>query len=237
MARIRSVFFVPLLMTVTLFCGLAAIVAGLVDRRRTWALGLVPLWSRLLLAVGGVEVRWVGERLGLPEGSVVFVANHQSYLDIPVLGALLGRRFLWLAKRELFSIPVLGQAMRAVGQIPVDRGDREAARASIAAAADELRKGFSVMLFPEGTRSADGRLRPFKLGFAHLAAAGGRPVVPLVLRGTAALWPKGAWGTRPGTVEVLALPPLPPPRPEDTESVRRFAEQVHAAMLAAAGHP
>jgi len=236
MARMRAVLFVPLLMAATLLCGLAAIVAGLIDRRRTWALGLVPLWSRLLLAAGGVEVRWGGKRLALPAGPAVFVANHQSYLDIPVLGALLGRRFLWLAKRELFSIPILGQAMRAVGQIPVDRGDREAARASIAAAADELRGGFSVMIFPEGTRSTDGCLRPFKLGFAHLAVAGERPVVPLVLRGTAALWPKGAWGTRPGTVEVLALPPLPPP-PGDPESVRRFAAQVRSAMLAAAARP
>ncbi|MDF1554222.1 MAG: lysophospholipid acyltransferase family protein [Deferrisomatales bacterium] len=234
MPSLRSTCFVPVLVVATLVCAAAAIIAGVLDRRRRWALGIVPFWSRLLLAGGDVRVRVSGETAELHRGMAVFVANHQSYLDIPVLSSLLPQRSLWLAKRELFWIPVFGQGMRAVGQIPVDRSNREAARASIEAAAGELARGFSATIFPEGTRSADGTLRPFKLGFAHLAAASGAPVVPLVLRGTGLLWPKGAWGTRPGTVEVTVLRPLSPPQSRDADALRRFSEQVWSAMHAAA---
>ena len=237
MPTLRSICFVPVLVLATLPCAAAAIVAGVLDRRRRWALRIVPFWSRLLLAGGGVQVRLSGETAVLHRGPAVFVANHQSHLDIPVLSSLLPYRSLWFAKRELFWIPVFGQGMRAVGQIPVDRGNREAARASIEAAAGEVVRGFSVTIFPEGTRSADGTLRPFKLGFAHLAAASGAPVVPLVLRGTGLLWPKGAWGTRPGTVEVTVLRPLPPPQGGDEDALRHFAEQVHSVMLAGVDGP
>ncbi len=233
MPSLRSICFVPVLVVATLSCAAAAILAGVLDRRRRWALGIVPFWSRLLLVGGGVQVRLCGETAELRRGPAVFVANHQSYLDIPVLSSLLPQRSLWLAKRELFAIPVFGQGMRAVGQIPVDRGNREVARASIEAAAGEVAGGFSVTIFPEGTRSADGTLRPFKLGFAHLAVASGAPVVPLVLRGTGLLWPKGAWGTRPGAVEVTVLRSLLPPQSGDADALRCFAEQVRAAMLAA----
>ncbi|HSH68529.1 MAG TPA: lysophospholipid acyltransferase family protein [Deferrisomatales bacterium] len=233
MPSLRSICFVPVLFVATLLCASAASVAGVLDRRRRWALGIVPFWSRLLLASGGVQVRVSGETAELLRGRAVFVANHESYLDIPVLSSLLPQRSLWLAKRELFWIPVFGQGMRAVGQIPVDRSNQEAARASIEAAAGEVARGFSVTIFPEGTRSADGTLRPFKLGFAHLAAASGAPVVPLVLRGSGSLWPKGAWGARPGTVEVTVLGPLLPPQSGDADALRRFAEQVRSAMLAA----
>lgn len=233
MALLRLLWFVPLLVVVTALCAVAAIVAGYLDPHRRWALHIVPLWSRLLLLAGGVEVRTEGDLAALGKAAAVYVANHQSYLDIMVLSFLLPPRLLWLAKRELFSIPVFGQAMRAVGQIPVDRGDRDAARASIELAAQQVRRGFPVVLFPEGTRSADGTMRPFKVGFVHLAAASGAPVVPLVVRGTGALWPRGAWGTRPGTVTVTVLPPRHPGTGAASEEPRQWAQRLRAEMVAA----
>jgi 1-acyl-sn-glycerol-3-phosphate acyltransferase len=233
MKGVRALVFVFVLAAVTLGVGAAAIVGGYADRRRRWVRHLASLWSRVVLGTAGVTVEVQG-REHLPPGvAPVFVANHQSNLDIPVLSVVLPREVLWLAKRELFSIPVFGQAIRAVGYLPVDRGDAEAARASLGAAAAEVRKGFPVILFPEGTRSRDGRLLPFKLGFQHLAEESGAPVVPVVLRGTAALWPKGSLAARPGRVRVRFLPPVWYPAAADGDERRRRAAALRDAMARA----
>ncbi|GAB4249211.1 lysophospholipid acyltransferase family protein [Deferrisoma sp.] len=229
--RLRPILFPLVIALLTLVLGSAAVVAGYTDRRRRWCRHLAPLWCRLLLRVAGVEVRVIHpERL--PPAGAVFVANHQSNLDILALGDVLPHNVLWLAKRELFRIPVFGRAMAALGYIPVDRGDSEKARASVDEAARRVREGEPVILFPEGTRSRDGRLLPFKLGFVHLAAASGAPVVPLVLRNTADLCPKGSWTVRPGTVEIEVLEPYRIGRIDTPEARRAEAGRLREAMAA-----
>lgn len=233
MVRARAPLFVAVLVSVTLAVGMTAIVGGYTDRRRRWVRHLASLWSRAVLRTAGVTVEVEG-REHLPRGEApVFVANHQSNLDIPVLSLVLPREVLWLAKRELFRIPVFGQAIRAVGYLPVDRGDADAARASLGVAAREVRGGFPVILFPEGTRSGDGRLLPFKLGFLHVAEESGAPVVPVVLRGTSALWPKGRAAARPGRVRVSFLSPLRFAPTDDGDERRRRAAAVREAMTRA----
>ncbi len=233
---IRTALFPLMIFLLTLVLGSVAVVAGYTDRRRRWCRHLAPLWSRILLRFAGVRVR-VRNPHRIPTGGAVFVANHQSNLDILVLAHILPHNVLWLAKRELFRIPVFGQAIRAVGYLPVDRGDSERARASVDEAARRVRAGEPVILFPEGTRSPDGRLLPFKLGFVHLAAASGAPVVPLVLRGTARLWPKGGWAPRPGTVEVEVLEPYRVSAIDTPEQRRAEAERLRSAMARGLGDP
>ncbi len=232
---VRRIWFVTVGVAATVVLGAVAVVAGMVDRRRRWCHRLVPLWSRIVLAAAGVRVRVEGEERLRPSRAPVLVANHQSNLDIPVLGAVLPADTLWLAKRELFSVPVFGQAIRALGMIPVDRADPDAAKDAIGQAARRVAAGSPVVLFPEGTRSPDGRLRPFKPGFLYLAEAGGAPVVPVAVRGTSRLWPKGAWTPRPGTVRVTVLGPVAVARVEDPDRRREQVQAVRDAVARVLG--
>jgi len=230
MSRVRVLLFPVVLVVATFAVGVAAIFGGYADPRRRWVRHLAALWSRVVFWAAGVEMTVEGREHLSPGATPIFVANHQSNLDIPVLSLLLPREVLWLAKRELFAIPVFGQAIRAVGYLPVDRGNPDAARASMAAAAEEVRRGFPVILFPEGTRSRDARLLPFKLGFLHLAEESGAPVVPVVVRGTAALWPKGRLAARSGRVTVTVLPAVRFAPTEDGDERRARAAALREVM-------
>jgi 1-acyl-sn-glycerol-3-phosphate acyltransferase len=139
----------------------------------------------------------------------VMVANHLSLLDILVLFRLF-RHFTWVSKRENFRVPVVGWNMTLNAYIPLKRGDRESVAAMLATAEADLRDGISVMIFPEGTRSRDGRLKPFKAGAFELAVATGLPVLPIVVGGTGDALPARGFvlrGRHPITLTVL--PPIP----------------------------
>jgi 1-acyl-sn-glycerol-3-phosphate acyltransferase len=139
----------------------------------------------------------------------VMVANHLSLLDILVLFRLF-RHFTWVSKAENFRVPVVGWNMRLNAYIPLKRGDRESVATMLATAEADLRNGISVMIFPEGTRSRDGRLKPFKPGAFQLAVATGLPVLPIVVGGTGAALPARGFvlrGRHPITLTVL--PPIP----------------------------
>ncbi len=161
--------------------------------------GALNLWARSVLASAGVRTQAHGlERI--PEGHAVFVCNHQSHYDALVVLALVRKHIRWVAKRELFRIPVFGGAMRRVGNIPVERSGGAQDRARLSEAVQGVRERVSVMFFAEGTRSLDGRLRPFKKGAAMLAIQAGVPVVPMAVSGTRLILPKGGravrWGQR-----------------------------------------
>jgi 1-acyl-sn-glycerol-3-phosphate acyltransferase len=177
-----------------------------------------------------VGVRWeaIGcERLD-PNQTYIFMANHQSNIDPPVLVPLIGRRVFILVKKELFRIPILGYAMRRARFIAVDRANREAAVESVRQAIDVLNSGLSLMVYPEGTRSRDGRLLPFKKGPFHLAMDSGVPVVPVTIVGAHEVWPKGEFRLTPGLIRVIFHPAVDPhafaSREELMEAVRATIE-------------
>lgn len=152
---------------------------------------MARLWGKMNLAVAGIEVRIQGlQRLSSPP--YVFMCNHQSALDIHALLAELPLSFKWIAKRQLFSIPIFGWAIKKAGYISIDRENAREALKAIEKAAVRIREGMNIIIFPEGTRSADGNLLPFKKGGFTLAFRAAVPVVPIGIYGSSALQPKGS---------------------------------------------
>jgi 1-acyl-sn-glycerol-3-phosphate acyltransferase len=153
----------------------------------------------------GIRVRVEGAE-NIPSGVCIFAANHASTLDPCVLLPEIPRRVSALVKKELFRIPIFSPGMRLAQIVSVDRADREAAAASVNRATALLKTGLSFAIFPEGTRSPDGRLRPFKKGAFIIAIEAGVPIVPVSVAGTQSLMPKGAWIVHPGEVTVRFSP-------------------------------
>jgi 1-acyl-sn-glycerol-3-phosphate acyltransferase len=164
--------------------------ASIDERARWFGQRVVELLQIRLTATGGD---------GVPSRAVIYMSNHQSHLDIPILYATLPSRTIrMLAKAELFDIPLWGRGLRAAEFISVDRSDHLRAMQSIAHAEQLVRDGVSIYLAPEGTRSVDGRIGKLKKGGFHLAIATGAPIVPVAIRGTMQILPKGARAMRSG---------------------------------------
>jgi 1-acyl-sn-glycerol-3-phosphate acyltransferase len=166
-------------------------------------------WGRAILFVSGVSVTVKGLDRVNAEQAYLYMPNHQSMFDIPVLLGRLPVQFRWLAKAELFKIPIFGHGMRSCGYISIDRSNRKAAFASLERVADAIRDGVSVLIFPEGTRSHDGRLRSFKKGGFVVAVDAAVPIVPVVIHGTWPIMPKGHLRIKPGPVILDILDPVP----------------------------
>ena len=176
---LRSLFFYIVLFFGTILLGLTAACAALLTRGGNISHLVGRLWGRLMLFVSGVKVQVAGLQNINPNEAYVFAANHQSQFDIFALLGHLPIQFRWLAKEELFRLPFLGAGMRGAGYIPIDRSNRKAAFESIDLAAARVREGVSIVIFPEGTRSLDGKLKDFKKGGFHLAIKSRRPMVPV----------------------------------------------------------
>lgn len=180
-----------------------SVITGKPDAMYWMAMGVVRFENRLL----GIRVRIEGLE-NIPAGPCVFVANHASNVDPMVLIPFMPRRIGILVKQELFRVPVFGRAMRVAQFIPVDRGDKESTSAAVVTAVENLKKGFSYLIFSEGTRSPDGRMRPFKRGAFTMAIEAGVPVAPISIAGTHKLMGKGHNIVRPGEAVVRFDPPV-----------------------------
>lgn len=192
----------------SILIGTLSILGSWVPPRGAWVFAMSRLWSILLLRASLVRVEVHHEGGIDPAASYVFLANHQSLFDIPVLLATVPGQVRMMAKRSLFRIPVFGWALAAGGFIPIDRGDRSTARQSFASAIDHIRGGISILLFPEGTRSTVDTLLPFERGGFLLALKSGLPIVPVGIRGTRAIQRRGVWTIQPGKVVVTYGAPI-----------------------------
>ena len=167
------------------------------------------LWGAFLGAkMAGAKITVVGRENVKPGRRYIFMSNHVSNLDPPIVIPLTPGRTSVLVKKELFRVPVLGTAMKLAHLVPVDRSNREAAIASIQKAIDVLNSGLHMTVFPEGTRSADGHLRKLKKGPFYLAEDSGVPVIPVTIRGTYEMWPKHRFVIQPGPVTLTFHPPI-----------------------------
>lgn len=188
--------------------GTLSILLSWVPPRGNWVFAFAKIWSALLLKASWLDVQVRREAEIDPRTSYVYLANHQSLFDIPVLLSTVPGQVRMMAKRSLFRIPIFGWSLSAGGFIPIDRGDRSTARQSFAAAMKRLRGGISILLFPEGTRSLTDTLLPFQRGGFLLALKLGLPIVPVGIRGTRAVQRKGNWAIRPGPVVVSYGAPI-----------------------------
>jgi 1-acyl-sn-glycerol-3-phosphate acyltransferase len=167
------------------------------------------IWGRLLCWIAGIRVRVEGQENLDPSRTYIFVGNHTSQTDIWTFQGYIPHDFRWIAKKELFAIPIFGAAMRAVDFISIDRSRGRQAVKSLNDAANRIAEGTSVLIFPEGTRSPDGHLQPFKTGAIMLAIKAGVPVVPVGFNGTHQVLPKGSLVARGGNVVLRIGTPLP----------------------------
>jgi 1-acyl-sn-glycerol-3-phosphate acyltransferase len=192
------------------------------DKKVTWRFARTQ--ARNLARLCGVRVHVRGaEHLGA--GPYIFTPNHQSNFDIAALLGYLPGNNRFATKRELFSEPILGTVLRTMGMIPIDRDNPGE---SIRRLNKPNEEGFSVIIFPEGTRSNDGRLLPFRKGAFVAAIHNGLPIVPVVCKGTSHIMPKGRYlSIVPGEAEIVVLPPIPTTGMtyDDRESLRDLVRQ------------
>lgn len=181
--------------------------------------------------VAGARVKTVGLDKIDPAGTYIFMSNHVSNLDPPILCPLIPGRTTILAKKVIWRIPILGRALTMAEIVPVERENRESAIRSIRRAGEVMRHHINLTLYPEGTRSRDGRLLPFKKGPFHLAADTGFPIVPVTILGTYEMMPKGSSIVRGGTVTVVFHPPIDPAKFSSREDLMEAVRQAIASAL------
>lgn len=236
MYRVRAFLATLFIAVATIVGSLVALVLRLFDRTGDLVVDLARLWSRAVLAVAGVKVQVDWQERLVPGQAYVFMANHESSVDIWSLLVALPLRFRMIAKKQLLRIPLFGWAMWAGRFIFIDRANAVSARRTIDEAKRRIRGGDSVLIFPEGTRSRDGLLGPFKKGGFHLAIDSGVPVVPVALHGTGRAMPRGSLFIRPGLVRATVGVPIPTAGLTD-EDRHKLLEEVRgriASMLMAA---
>lgn len=178
------------------------------DRRRAMNRA-IALWGRLGTAAAGIRLVVEGERHLEEARPAVFILNHQSGVDPILVCALLRHDFVGVAKAEIRRNPLLGPAFRFAGVVFVDRFDHLKAIRALEPAIDTLHAGLSIALAPEGTRSPGQRVGPLKKGAFRLAMAAKVPIVPIVIRNSGDVLPRGAWVMTPATVQVVVHPPIP----------------------------
>ncbi len=178
------------------------------DIRFLYRMTMWGAWTGVRLS--GIRVKTVGLDKLDPSRTYIFMSNHVSNVDPPILMPLIPRRMSIMVKKELFRYPILARLMRFGSLVPVDRGNRESGIAAVRAAAEVIRQGLNMTVYVEGHRSYDGKLLPFKKGPFYLAEECGVPIVPVTIVGTDYVMPKRRFAIKPGTVTVIFHKPIEP---------------------------
>lgn len=231
--RTLAVWLLGLPITIALF--LLVLLSLPFERQGRAVHSIGAFWSRVLLALSGVRVDLKG-RENIPSGrAVIFVSNHQGAFDIPALQAFLPVQFRWVAKKSLFRIPVIGWSMSLAGYVGIDRDNPVEAMKNMEEASEKIRKGTSVLIFPEGTRSGSGRLLPFKRGAFVLAKKSGVPVVPVAINGTSDIMRRGGFLIRPSRVRIRIGKPVPAGQSDEKEIRNKMKKAIEELLRDGAG--
>jgi 1-acyl-sn-glycerol-3-phosphate acyltransferase len=223
---IRSVFVHFNIVFGYLFCMFPQLLFALSESSGNWSHGVGRLWGHWILFCSGVRVKVRGRENIVREGPQIFFCNHNSYFDVFTLLSHLPAQYRWLAREELFHLPLFGTSMHKAGYVPINRSNSREAYRSVVAAADRVKNGTSLAIFPEGTRSPDGRLQPFKTGGSILAIKAQVPVVPVAILGTDRILPKGTFRLGPGRRVEIRIGQAIPTEGLHTRDKMQLTEQV-----------
>ena len=215
---------------ITLMLFVVVLLSLLVDRSGRCVHSIGAFWCRIVLALSGVRVTVRGIENVPKDRPVTILSNHQGAYDIPVLQAYMPMQYRWVAKKSLFSIPVIGWTMTLAGYIDIERDDAGKAYKSIEAAAEKVFSGTSILIFPEGTRSQDGTLLPFKKGAFRLAMGSDVDILPVAVQGTGGIMKRGRYSITPAAVTLSFAPPISTEGATAVELRNRTKEAI-AAML------
>lgn len=231
MELIKTYLKISLIVIITIFFATLAIIASIIDRTGRIYNILGKTWAKILLWIAGVEVKILGLENINPRENYVYVANHVSGFDIPVVMASLPGQLRIVFKKELTKIPVFGWQLRIGPYILIDRENPAKAMESLEKAKKKIEKGVSVLLFAEGTRSLDGNIQQFKRGAFTLATRSGKKIIPLTIKGTFEILPKKKFRIRPGEVKLFIDPPIKHNGSIDKKSELELMEKVRNIIV------
>lgn len=211
---------VPILAVLTIVTALITIIGCAIGKRDFWGYWPAHFWSRCVCILWFVKVKVKGREKIDPRTSYVFVANHQGAFDIWAIYGYLGHNFKWLMKKSLETLPFVGAACKSAGHVFVDDSNPRGVRKTIEESEERLRDGMSVVIFPEGSRTRDGHLGPFKRGAFMLASEFKLPVVPVTIDGAFERMPRSTYNATPGTITLTIHKPIyPGPRGFNTREL------------------
>jgi 1-acyl-sn-glycerol-3-phosphate acyltransferase len=235
MAKLRGLFLVIFWFTAIGLCGPILILLCYLTKNENYIYEPIRWFVRLGLAMVGVKIDVKGLEYLDPKQPYIFTPNHQSFIEVPLFVTYLGRNPGYLAKKEVFKYPVFGPGIRMMGVIPVDRSNSPAAVESAKQATRNIGRGKSYMVYPEGTRSKDGTLLPFKKGAFMMAIEAGVPIVPVTVSGATKIMPKGEFKVFPSTVHLIIHEPISTSdysKENVTELMQRTRETIYTALSA-----
>ncbi len=207
---LRQIVFIPVVILDTIVHSFLSILVGIFKPYSRLNTIIIRNWARIILWTAGVKWEVEGLENIEPDQPYIITSNHQSHMDIPILVAALPVPLRIIAKKELFKIPIFGWGMKRAGMLSIDRSNRAAAMHTLQEAEKIIRREkLSILIFPEGTRSADGAIHPFKSGFIMLAINTHLPVLPVTLSGSRKILPRGKFLARSGKVKIHIHPPIP----------------------------
>jgi len=205
---IRSALLVTLGAAITAFLSFECVIFSFFSNAANNIHKTANIWAKILLFICDIKVQIIGRENILRGKPQIFMANNQSDFDILIALAKIPCQFRWLAKKELFQIPIFGAAMKGAGYIEIDIKDKKKAMRSLDQAALRLREGKSIMAFPEGTRSRLGEIKSFKQGTFYLAINSGFPIVPISIIGSGEIMPKRSLKIKPGRIKLVIDKPI-----------------------------
>lgn len=214
----------------TALISVVGILAALLDRSGRWYHKAARVWSKFTLWLFGVKVSTVGLEHLDPAKRYVYVSNHASMFDIPAIFVAIPDDIRIVLKKELTRVPLWGWALKVGPYISIDRFNAKDAMGSLDRALETIRRGASVLVFAEGTRSRDGKLQPFKRGAFALAARSGVPIVPVTINNSFKILPKGSLKIQPADISVVVDKPIESAGVMGKEDELRLMEQVHAVL-------
>jgi 1-acyl-sn-glycerol-3-phosphate acyltransferase len=226
----RLIIFVPVLIIETAVCAFVAMIGSLFNPYSSFNTRVMRLWARIIVIAAGIKLEINGLENLTKMTSYVLVGNHQSHMDIPIVTVALPIPLRIISKQELFKIPVFGWGMKAVGIISIDRFNQKKSIESLHEAEKVLQTHrVSILAFPEGTRSPDGKIHSFKKGPFVLAINTGMPILPISISGTRHVLPKGKLRLNSGRVRVIIHPPIMVAG-KNLEDRHALVEQTHRAI-------